>query len=205
MAATEIFVYGTGGHGRVVADLLRSCGYDVAGWIDDAPSAGVLSWEAFCSTHRGGSVALGIGENGARERIFRTIEAAGYPLPVLIHPSAVVSPGATLQKGSVIMPQAVVNTGALVGCGCIINSGAVVEHDCVLGDFVHVSPNAALAGGVKVGRNTHIGIGASLIQNLTIGKGSLIAAGSAVIRDVPDHSLAAGVPAVIKKGLCKAH
>ncbi|MBN2870342.1 MAG: acetyltransferase [Campylobacterales bacterium] len=203
METTDVFIYGASGHGRVIADILRSCGYSVGGWIDDRPSPDAYSWEDFCSAHPKGSIALGIGDNDARERVFRQVSAAGYCLPILIHPSAVISESATIEEGTVIMPLAIVNAGAVIAKGCIINSGAVVEHDCHLDAFVHLSPRAALAGGVKIGYSTHIGIGASIIQNITIGDHSIIAAGSAVIRDIADHSLAAGVPALIKKSLHK--
>lgn len=203
METTEVFIYGASGHGRVIADILRSCGYSLGGWIDDRKLPGAISWENFRSLHPEGSVALGIGENGARERVFRQVSTAGYRLPVLIHPSAVISESAIIDEGTVIMPLAIVNAGAAIGKGCIINSAAVVEHDCRLDDFVHLSPHSALAGGVKIGCSTHIGIGASIIQNITIAERSIIAAGSAVISDIPGYSLAAGVPAVVKKSLPK--
>jgi len=203
VAITEIFVYGAGGHSKVVADILRSCGYTLAGWIDDNPAAAVYTWETFRQAHPGGAIALGIGNNRAREKILAKVSEAGYTLPPLIHPSAVVSPSAIISEGSVIMPLAIVNAEARIGRGCIINSGAVVEHECTLEPYVHISPNAALAGGVNVKNNTHIGIGTNCIQNLTIGDHSVIAAGSVLITDIPDYSLAAGVPATVKKSLLK--
>jgi acetyltransferase-like isoleucine patch superfamily enzyme len=42
-------------------------------------------------------------------------------------------------------------------------------------------------------------MGANIIQNITIGANSIIAAGSTVIKDVPDNVLVAGIPALIKK------
>lgn len=203
MAITEIFVYGTGGHGKVVADIVRSCGYTLAGWIDDNPAAAVHTWETFRLAHPSGAIALGIGNNTLREQILDKVSKAGYALPPLIHPSAVVSPSASVAEGSVVMPLVVINAEARIGKGCIINSGAIVEHECVLEPYVHISPNAALAGNVRVKHHTHIGIGAHCIQNLTVGAHSIIAAGSALIDDIPDYSLAAGVPAKVKKSLFK--
>lgn len=203
MAATEIYIYGASGHGKVVADIAQSCGYTLGGWIDDHSASGASPWEDFKKAHPKGSVAIGIGDNKTRERIFQKVSAAGYSLPALIHPSAVVSKSATVAEGSVVMPLSIINADARIGIGCIINSGAVVEHDCLLGDFVHLSPHTALAGGARIKHCAHIGIGASIIQNITVGEGSVIAAGSAVIRDIPDYSLAAGVPAAIKKSLPK--
>lgn len=203
MAATEIFIYGASGHGKVIADIIRNCGYAIGGWIDDRPLGGVLSWDDFCAFHPAAAVALGIGDNTARARIFHKVVEAQHPLPALIHPSAVVSESAIIAKGSVVMPLAVINADATIGQGTIINSGSIVEHDCVIDDFVHISPRTALAGGVKIGHGVHIGIGATVIQNITIAENSVVAAGSAVIYDIPPFSLAAGVPAIIKKSLYK--
>ena len=147
MAPTDIFIYGASGHGKVLADIIRCSGHTLAGWIDDKPSTSALSWEQFCLLHPHGTIALGIGENNARESVAKKITEAGYFLATLIHPSAIISDSAVIKHGSVIMPLAVVNADTVIGEGCIINSGAIIEHDCILENYVHISPNAALAGG----------------------------------------------------------
>ena len=40
-----------------------------------------------------------------------------------------------------------------------------------------------------------IGIGSTIIHSINIGKGCFIAAGSVVVKDIPDYTLALGVPA----------
>lgn len=52
---------------------------------------------------------------------------------------------------------------------------------------------------IIIGDNVWIGIGATILSGVTIGDGAIIAAGAVVTKDVPPHSLAAGVPAKIKK------
>lgn len=203
MVPTDIFIYGASGHGKVIADIIRSLGHTVAGWIDDKVSEDTLLWKQFCSLYPQGTIALGIGGNNARESVAKKVQEAGYSLATLIHPSAIISDSAVIKEGSVVMPLAIVNADTLVGEGCIINSGAVVEHDCILENYVHISPNAALAGGVHIKNNTHVGIGSTIIQNLTIGANTIVAAGSVVTKDVSDHVLIAGVPALIKKTFCK--
>lgn len=203
MVPTDIFIYGASGHGKVVADIIRCSGHTLVGWIDDKPSADTLLWDRFRSLHPDGTIALGIGENIARESIAKKVGEAGYSLATLIHPSAVISDSAIIKEGSVIMPLAVVNADAHIGEGCIVNSGAIVEHDCVLENYVHLSPNATLAGGVQIKNRTHVGMGALILQNITVGAGSVVAAGSVVTKDVSDNVLVAGVPALIKKTFCK--
>ncbi|HEX5623967.1 MAG TPA: acetyltransferase [Sulfuricurvum sp.] len=199
MGANEVFIYGASGHGKVVADILQSCGYTLGGWIDDQTIPGVYSWDSFRSAHPNAQIALGIGENHARETVYAKITDAGFHLPTLIHPSAVVSPSATIGAGTVVMPLAVINADARIAQGCILNTASIVEHDCRVEAFVHISPNAALAGNVHIGPNTHIGIGANVIQNISIGANTVIGAGSTVIHDIPSHSIAFGTPATLRK------
>jgi len=45
----------------------------------------------------------------------------------------------------------------------------------------------------------HIGIGAIIMPGVTIGKGAIIGAGSVVTKDIPDYSVAVGVPAKVIK------
>jgi acetyltransferase-like isoleucine patch superfamily enzyme len=48
-----------------------------------------------------------------------------------------------------------------------------------------------------VGQRASIGANATILCGVTIGKGAMVAAGSVVTRDVPPHTLVAGVPARI--------
>lgn len=202
MATTKnIFIYGASGHGKVVADIIRACGFTIGGWIDDNPEKGCLTWEDFCALHNNALVALGLGSSQARSTIARKIKSAGHILPVLIHPTAVVSPSAILKEGTVVMPLCVINADAKIEAGAIINSGSIIEHDCHIGNYVHVSPNSSIAGNVKIGDYTHIGIGTSIIQGISIGEESVIGAGATVTRSLPARVTAVGTPAKIIKGL----
>ncbi|MEI3479544.1 MAG: hypothetical protein V8Q84_11165 [Bilophila sp.] len=43
------------------------------------------------------------------------------------------------------------------------------------------------------------GINSLILKGVTIGDGAIVAAGSVVVRDVPAHAVAAGVPARVVK------
>ncbi|MFT8872863.1 MAG: acetyltransferase [Sporolactobacillus sp.] len=203
----KIVLLGAGGHCKVIIELIRAIGtYEIAGILaqesapkqvmgvpvigddDELPrvfAAGIT--KAF----------ICIGNLSVRDRLFEKLQCFGFTLPVLIHPTAYISPSAIVAEGTCVLAHAIVNTGACIGQNCIINTAAVVEHDCALARNVHISPNAALAGGVKIGSNTHIGLGAAIIQKCQIGKGVTIGAGAVVIHNVPDFATAIGVPAKV--------
>lgn len=52
---------------------------------------------------------------------------------------------------------------------------------------------------VTIGDNCWLGAGVRILPGVHIGNGCVIAAGSVVTKDIEDNSLAAGVPAVVKK------
>lgn len=186
----KIYIYGASGHGLVVADIARALGFEPI-FIDDDKSKG---FDGFESADNALPMALGVGDNLIRSKLYDKAKNAGFSLASLIHPSAVVSPSAAIGDGAVVMPNATINAKAVVGSGAIINSGAVIEHECEIGEFAHISPNVALAGGVKVGDFTHIGIASCAIQGVKIGSNCLIGAGSVVVRNIPDRSKAYGNP-----------
>jgi sugar O-acyltransferase (sialic acid O-acetyltransferase NeuD family) len=199
-------VFGASGHGKVVADVARAAGHEVAGFVDDDPDrrrAGlwglpVLGWDE-CASGAGGdgraAIALGVGDNRARERVFDRVLAAGLEVVTIVHPSAVVAPRARLGAGVVVMALVAVNPDAEVGDGAILNTGCVVEHDCRVGRFAHLSPNSALGGGVEIGDRAHLGLGAVVLPQVRVGAEARVGAGAVVHRAVAPGATVVGVPA----------
>lgn len=196
----SVIVYGGGGHGKAVIDLMRAAGgYTLAGVVDDGMQPGELVLDAAVI---GGEAALaalkdagcgqalnavgGIGAMRTRIAVFEKLEAAGFELPALVHPSAVVEPSAQLGPGVQVFPHAYVGSDARVGKGVIINTGVIVSHDCVLEDYANLSPGSILAGGVHVGRGSLVGMGVTVNLNVRIGSMARIGNSATVKDHVPD-------------------
>lgn len=198
-----IYVYGAGGHGKVVADIMLASGATVVGFIDDTYTIGTIvlglpvlgngAWliEQTCPK----LVALGIGDNAARKKVAERCLAAGLELLVAVHSSAVVARSVQLGAGTVVMANAVINPDARLGLGVIVNSAAVVEHDVVIGDYSHISPQSAMGGEARIGLLSQLGIGATILPRVSVGSSVIIGAGAVVLHDVPDGHVVAGVPA----------
>lgn len=196
----DIVIIGAGGHGRVVADAVIKSGDRILGFLDDTvpQDQSVLGYPVLgkiCDAvnfKEPVRFVLGIGSNTVRREIVQR-----YPLcfHTVVHPSAVLAFDVMLGEGSVVLAGCIVNTGASVGSHCILNSGCIVEHDCVVSDFTHISPNATLCGTVHVGTLCHIGAGSVIRNNIHICDGCTIGIGAAVVKDITQGGIYAGVPA----------
>lgn len=198
----KFYIYGAGGHAKVVATVLLAQGQNVIGFLDDDPSKigstflglPILSGSTIRGT-TSTSVIVGIGDNTARQRVFEKLEAAGIVLATGIHPSAVFHPTSRTGKGTIAMAGVIVNVDARIGENVILNTGVLIDHDCVIGNHVHLAPGVVLAGNAVIGEGAFLGVGARVIPGIKIGSRSIVGAGAVVIKDVPPNAKVVGVPA----------
>jgi len=195
----SLVIYGGGGHGKSLIDLVRALGdFDLVGVIDDGLVVGtvvmnlpilgggeVLGALAERGLRLAANAVGGVGDIKNRIRVFERIIESGFSCPTLVHPRATVEPSSRLADGVQVFPNAYVGSEAEVGFGTIINTSAVISHDCRLDAYVNVSPGALLAGGVTVGEGTLIGMGVTINLNVTVGAGARVGNSAVVKLDVP--------------------
>lgn len=200
---SSIIVYGGGGHGKAVIELIRAMGrFNPIGVIDDGRQPGdwvldvlVLGGEDMLPAIKAAGCKLavnavgGIGAMSSRIKVFEKIWQGGFDSPNLVHPSAVVEPSAIPSTAAQIFPHAYIGSSVKLGRGCIINTGAIVSHDCLLADYVNLAPGSILAGAVTVGEGTLIGMGVTVNLNVRIGASVRIGNGATVKGDVPDGGI----------------
>lgn len=200
---TALIIYGGGGHGKSLIDLVRSLNtYEIRGIIDDGKmvnerimdvpvlgGANILPDLYNRGIRKAVNAVGGIGDISSRIKVFQHLVNNGFEFPVMIHTSAVVEPTAELSPGVQIFPLGYIGSDVRVGFGAIINTGAVVSHDCTLQDYANISPGALLAGGVKIGKGSLIGMGVTINLGVTIGDNSRIGNGATIKGDVPENSI----------------
>lgn len=87
-----------------------------------------------------------------------------------------------------------------ISCGVHIYTHSTAKR-CVAGKKFNsdatINRDAIEKKSVKIGDHTFIGAQAMIMMGVTIGKHVIIGAGAVVTKDIPDYSIAAGVPAKI--------
>ena len=199
----KIAIVGASGHGKVVAELAEESGYHVVFFDDAYPDKQKIEhWEIvgdfadllnLKEDYKHAIVA--IGNNQIRFNLSEQLLNSGFNLPVLIHPSAVVSGYTQIDDGTVVFANAVINAFSQISRYCIINTSAIVEHDCILGYAVHLSPNVALAGGTQIDKLSWLGIGSVTKQLVKIGSNVIVGANATVVKDIPADVTVVGTPA----------
>lgn len=144
--------------------------------------------------------ALGLGNPFLRHRLANHFLKIGGLLTSVISPSAKIGRfEVNIGNGCCILPGVVITASVTLGDGCLLNPNATISHDCSLGSFVEISPGANVTGNCVIGDFSFIGSNAVVLPKVKIGREVVVGAGAAVTKDVWDHQVVAGVPAVVKK------
>jgi sugar O-acyltransferase (sialic acid O-acetyltransferase NeuD family) len=199
----SIIVYGGGGHGKALIEMLHALHtYQIVGIIDDGIAAGetimgvpVLGGDAMLSDlyakgiRQAVNAVGGIGNIAIRIKVFQNLVKAGFRFPAVVHPAAYVENSASLAPGVQVFARAYVGSEAQLGFGAIVNTGAIVSHDCVLENFANISPGALLAGEVRIGAACLVGMGATINLRVRVGDEARIGNGATVKEDVPTKGI----------------
>ncbi len=201
-------IVGAGGFGREVADIIRdleaACEpVQLLGFLDDGRVdkarldviGGVFIGSTTRLTTSDVAYVIGIGDGSIRRSV---LERLG---PVRARPRTIVSPHASVGRGTVFGDGCILAAGARLTTGCQVGAhvdfhiNATVGHDCRFDDFSTVFPGAIVGGDVHVEEAATIGAGAVVLRNITIGAGAMVGAGAVVTRDVPAGDVVIGAPA----------
>lgn len=208
----RIVIFGTGGFGREVHELIEDMNrlvatYQVVGFLDDeAANHGnaihelpVLGDSSWLISHPGVRVVVGVGNPKSKFHIVSKVRSIGGQFESLIHPTARVGTRTQLGEGTIICSGNHLTTDIRIGSFVTLNLNDTVGHDTTIEDFVTCAPGVHLSGNVQVGAGTDIGTGAVIIQGISIGEWSILGAGSSVINPIPANVTAVGVPAKVIK------
>ena len=153
---SSLLIIGAGSFSPEVEELASLLGYNDIAFLDDNPST------AYCTPIIGTTADLpalrsqydtaivALGNNNTRMKYHEVLKRCGYDIPVLIHPTAYVSPTATISPGCIIRANAVVSRDVMIGEATILNVGALIDHHVEIGYGCHILMGAVVRNKVKV-------------------------------------------------------
>jgi sugar O-acyltransferase (sialic acid O-acetyltransferase NeuD family) len=210
----NIIIIGASGHAKVIIDIIeKEKKYNIIGLIDEFKETGetILDYKIIgkekdlpflIKKHSLVGGVIAIGDNWIRSKVCGKIKLIepSFEFVSTIHPSVQIGKNVKIGAGTVIMPGVIINACSLVGTHCILNTNSSLDHDSEMGDFSSLAPNVSTGGNVRIGDFSAISIGATIIHGITIKEQTVIGAGSVVLKNIQDFSVAYGVPAsVVKK------
>lgn len=211
----DIAIFGAGGQGREVLQLIRQINekhprWNCIGWFDDGlrldylvDGLPVLGGIAELNERKEElALHIAIGWPATKRKVVERITNPNIYYPTLIHPDVCIDPRRVqIGEGTMIAQGSLLTVDIIIGKHVLINLGTVLTHDCKIGDYSGLMPSANISGQVIIEEACYIGTGAKIIQQKQIGKDSIIGAGAVVINDIPAESTAVGVPArIVKRG-----
>lgn len=195
-----MYLYGAGGHAKVIIEILQSCHKGIKGIFDDniyklpvfgfKVNKGVkISNQDFPTLDL--PLIISIGDNERRAEIAQLLDI-NYGLA--IHPTAIISRSSTVDAGTVILHGSILQNDVIISKHVLINTSARICRGAFINNYAHVSPHAVISENAVIGEGTHIGAGAVVTPGITIGKWCKIGAGTVVHENVPDYSTFVGNP-----------
>ena len=143
-----LLILGAGSHGHEVYEIAEEmrC-FSKISYLDDFKKNSEIvgkcsDLESFTNEYTMAIPAIGSGE--LRKKWTQAIIKAGYVIPTLIDPTAVVSKTANIGYATVVGSMAAINAGAHIGNGCIVSSGAIISRDAMMEDWQFINSGETL-------------------------------------------------------------
>ncbi len=157
----NLLILAAGGHGGVVKETAIAMGkFPKIDFLDDRSDLAIgkcKDYKKFVNSYTYAFVA--IGSNEIRMKWLEELMEAGFQIPILVDPTAYVSPSVSIAIGSIICAKAVLNTKVVIEMGCIVSIGAMVDHDSIVGEYSHINTGAIIKANSKIERLKKINAG----------------------------------------------
>lgn len=210
--ASDLYIIGTGGLAKEVAQLARRIDpgaerwpmihyvtHDVAEMNQPRPF-GAIDYldEALATLTSPTDVVIGIGHAQLRRRIALSLSGhAQLRFPNLIHPRVELDPTLiALGVGNIITQGVVMTCDIALGDFNLLNLNVTIGHDSRLGSYNVINPGCSISGNVTINDACLFGTGSRVLETLYVADDVALGAGAVLTRSI--HTVGGtyvGVPA----------
>lgn len=138
----NLLILGAGGQGQVVKELAQNIGvFKKIDFLDDDPNnqfaiGRCYDCQKFLEDY---PIAIpSVGNQELRIKWINMLIRAGFIIPTLIHRTAIVSPSAEIDYGTIVEAKVTIGANSKIGYGCIISSGVTIDRDMNILDGTHI-------------------------------------------------------------------
>lgn len=136
-----------------------------------------------------------LGDVNEKKNVVMPLIEKGVEFFTIIHPTARISPCASIGKGSIIEANVTIGSGAYIGDHCLIQTSSVIAHDDIIGNYSRIDCNVVCVGNVVVEEGATIHTSTVINHGVRVGAFSVVGAMSFVIRKVKPGITVQGNPA----------
>lgn len=205
----DLLILGSGGLAQEYAWLVEEINEDrkmfnLIGYLDDDVSRvgkefigyPVLGTLADAGRFGGAAMIAGVGDPRLRKAVVEQVGPRQTRWANLVSPTVRLHRSHRIGVGVMIGRYADLTVGCTIGDHVMLNIHCVLGHAVEVGDFSVVSPNVTINGEAVIGRVCYIGANA-FVRNVHVGDGATVGASSAVVKNVENDCVVAGVPAKV--------
>lgn len=206
----DLIIIGAGGTSREIADTVDAINrreplWNLLGFFDDdaakqgtavdgIPVLGPIA----ATADRHAKFIIGIASWRTPDARRAIVARLGLPLEryaTITHPSAQISPRATIGLGTAVLQNVVITPGTVIGNHTLILQNVTMAHDQVVEDYVTIASGATVAGCVSLRTGCYLGAGCTIMNGVTVNHRALVGVGAVVMNEVPAGRTVVGHPA----------
>jgi UDP-perosamine 4-acetyltransferase len=203
----KIVILCAGQSARLLGEILRRLpAFDCVGYLDDDPAKQgetyydipVLGGLDLLPRLKERGVVGGIpvlGDLGLRLGMFTLLEKSGLEAITAIEPSVVTASDLVIGDGCLISFGTIVLNKVTIAPYAFIGSGVKILHDVTIGRNCVVGGGSIIGSTSTIGEDFACGVGCVIRSGgVRIGRNVQLAAGTVVLRDIPDNAFVIGNP-----------
>jgi sugar O-acyltransferase (sialic acid O-acetyltransferase NeuD family) len=201
---TKSYIFGNGGFAREVFLLAQDCdvsiealvcleisGYSKLNEILEHEFDPIEEFHAY----------VAIGQPAIRRSVVEKLIAKfgeKVTFPKLIHPTSRIMglrDDRLVGEGSIICANCVVTSDAKIGNFSQLNLHTTIGHDTIVGDYFTTAPGVHISGCCLLQQEVYFGTNSCTRENIEIVSAVTVGCGAAVVRNITESGIYAGVPA----------